>query len=170
MALALERARERCPRGQPCVVRHREGRRQRFERLLCHDSQFAARMADRAVLFLPLDHAAAPPVNRLVAKAGPDGVSSASTTRARFRHRTRTGRTARTFERSGVRHIGLRILASIAIDPLSHCASRTPLIGIAQSLVSLSGDPQSRAATASDHRMTPMWQEVNFRLEDRFCQ
>jgi hypothetical protein len=51
---------------------------------------------------------------------------------------------------------GLRILASIAIDPLSHCASKTPLIGIAQSLVSLSRDSQSHAATESDHKITPM--------------
>ena len=52
---------------------------------------------------------------------------------------------------------GRRMRASIAPDPKSHCDSRTPITGLVQSRVSVSGGSQSWAEAESDQRMMPTW-------------
>ena len=47
--------------------------------------------------------------------------------------------------------------ASIALDRKSHCDSKTPMTGDAQSRVRVSLGSQSFADAESDHRMTPTW-------------
>ena len=50
---------------------------------------------------------------------------------------------------------GRRMRAAMALEPKSHCDSRIPITGVAQSRVSVSLGCQSCADAESDHRMTP---------------
>ena len=50
---------------------------------------------------------------------------------------------------------GRRMRAAMALEPKSHCDSRIPITGVAQSRVSVSLGSQSCADAESDHRMTP---------------
>src|ERR1700730_8631574 len=52
---------------------------------------------------------------------------------------------------------GRRMRASMALEPKSHCDSRTPRTEDAHSRVSVSLGSQSCADAESDHRMTPTW-------------
>src|SRR5271165_4154697 len=52
---------------------------------------------------------------------------------------------------------GRRMRACIALEPKSHCDSRTPITGDAQSRVSVSLGSQWWPDDESDHRMTPTW-------------